>query len=205
MRVGLLAAISALAAGFQVQPAAFRTNHRAPATIHASATEPEPIEEQQGEAKKASDILTLAERNDGWDDVRSAIKDGIKQREKPYQQIMERYVEPTKRWSKAIYEVGTETLTEATDGKVVPTLKAPTLDKESAIASLNGLLDTIGDAREKKQQQPAAPAKQQPKVDRVLGLEQTSNAVTFFGLPAVAIAAFGGFAIFTSFFEIVYE
>ena len=116
-----VALCTALALGFQA-PGAFVS--RRTTAIVASEEPP---------TKDATEIFTLQDREDGWDDVRGSIKDAIKDREKPIALVREKYVEPAKRWSKAFAEVTAETLDEVgiTSGSVVPTnlpnLKAPAL------------------------------------------------------------------------------
>jgi hypothetical protein len=52
-------------------------------------------------------IFTLDERKDGWDDVRSSIKDAIKERAGGIQELNawnEKYIKPTTKWAKVIVE-----------------------------------------------------------------------------------------------------
>ena len=179
-----VALCTALALGFQA-PGAFVS--RRTTAIVASEEPP---------TKDATEIFTLQDREDGWDDVRGSIKDAIKDREKPIALVREKYVEPAKRWSKAFAEVTAETLDEVgiTSGSVVPTnlpnlkapalptLSAPALDKKSitksAIGSLAGVLDAAGDARQAKKQS-AKPVK---KTKQPVGLVATANSASFFGL-----------------------
>lgn len=52
-------------------------------------------------------IFTLDERKDGWDDVRSTIKDAIKERAGGIQELNawnEKYIKPTTKWAKVIVE-----------------------------------------------------------------------------------------------------
>lgn len=183
-------AIAALALGFQA-PGAFVAR---PARSVVMAEEP--FEPEQ----RASDIFTLQDREDGWDDVRGSIKEAIKQREGPYNLVKEKYVEPTARWTKAAVEVASESLgaTPTIDvkgmvGSVTPTnlelpkvsLSAPKIDTKSAINTLAGVLDAAGDARERKAL--GSQPKKQPT--KPVGAIATANSALFFGVPAAGITA----------------
>ena len=62
----------------------------------------------EGESPSQPDsIFTLDERKDGWDDVRSSIKDAIKERAGGIQELNawnEKYIKPTTKWAKVIVE-----------------------------------------------------------------------------------------------------
>ena len=169
--------MSALSLGFSAPGALHAV--RAPLSIIAAAPEPE------SEPKQASDIFTLQERNDGWDDVRGSIKFAIKDRTKGWNELKDNYVEPAARWSKAFVNVTAETASELNianfDGMVAPTLRVP--NKEEAIQAVAGLLDVVADARGAPKPEPVKP---EPVPQPILA--PLFNPVVFFGVPAVAIA-----------------
>jgi len=63
--------------------------------------EPTPAAKVEPTAPSGS-IFTLEERKDGWDDVRGALKDAAKDREKPWQEVKEQYISPVSRWASVL-------------------------------------------------------------------------------------------------------
>ena len=198
--------VSALSLGFSAPGALHAV--RAPMSIFASAA-PEP----EVEDSKASDIFTLQERDDGWDDVRGSIKLAIKDRTKGWNELKDNYVAPAARWSKAIANVTAETASDLNipqidaseinvpkldvsglsipklDGIVAPTL--PTPSKEQAIKAVAGLLDAVADVRGVAKPEPVKP-EPKPVPAKPLLAKLLFNPVVFFGVPAVTIAALAG-------------
>ena len=103
----VIAVLSSYAAAFQLPatplaksaPAAATQLRRVGAIRAAEETDPDaPPKILDGT------LFTLEEREDGWDDVRQNIKEGIKQREKPLQEIRDMYIKPAQRWAKVLSE-----------------------------------------------------------------------------------------------------
>jgi len=163
------------------------------------------------ESKRAADIFTLEERQDGWDDVRSSIKSGIKDRSKAWNEINRDYVEPAKdlastasRYASAAVEVATESAGGITPpdlkgisppkvnldvGSVIGSVN-PTGDvKQQAISTLSGLLDAAGDAREAeaKAEKPKASTQMAP------GLVSSTNAALLTAIPGLGLLFVGVF------------
>lgn len=159
-------------------------------------------DEAPEERKRAADIFTLQEREDGWDDVRSGIKAAIKDRQKPYNQIMEEYVEPAKYYGR-FAAVVVEDLVNAT-GVVMPTagltsgglpsvslpeVSLPT--KESAISAFGDVLDKVGDARSAKSTPPPPP-------EPVKEARAPANAFLVLGVPAATVITLAAGLVLTS-------
>ena len=132
-------------------------------------------------------ILTLKDRDDGWNDVRQSIIKGKKERAPAWNALNAKYIGPVTRWSKVIAdEVG---LIDLQAPKVptdlsLPTLSAPKLPatkRDQVKAGVNGLAGAL-----KSLPQPKAPAKKAvapPKKTEVV--------------PAVANVAFPAAALVT--------
>ena len=126
--------------------ASFQLPHAAPRT--AGLRSMVIASETEVEQKRASDIFTLEERDDGWDDVRQSIKEAKKQRQQPWEDINRDYIGPTTRWAKVIAEeVGG--LAKGVSGVELkaPDLKAPELSADPLKVGLS-VLDSIGDRRQ---------------------------------------------------------
>ena len=207
--------IGLLATGFQAPGA-----RPALRSIAIVASEPSEPQSQAEFERRASDIFTLEEREDGWDDVRGGIKAAIKDRKKGYYELKDNYIDPARRYGKAIAEMTSEAIRES-EGLVVPTLPSlPSLSslskpelrlptKESAIQSLGDVLDAVGDAREAAQKKPAAraPAQKKPAAREAVRssapieapIETPFNALLFFSLPVGAITALAVYILSTTF------
>ena len=175
--------------------------------VHVRMSEPAATDEAEVAVEEPESIFTLQDREDGWNDLRGAIKTFKKEREKPWKAIKEDYIEPTARWTNAIKEVTLETLEEA--DIELPSLEAPTIDLKkidlkgvvtptaptreqvikSSINTLNGALDAAASRKQKAAEKAAAKAAPK-KAARPLKATaaEAVNFSTFLGLPAVVLA-----------------
>jgi len=199
MQRTLLLLLSASTTAFRAAPRVpLPSVRRAPAVVAAASADEEVATQPQPEPET---IFTLQEREDGWNDVRGAIKTGIKERTKPWQDINRDYVTPVRKWSAAIAEVTAETVVNVPNissfsGVVVPTGGVPgppQFSKEGAIEALGGLLDAAADAREAKAAKAAPAPLPAPKVDK--SVESGANFVLLLGVPAVTLLVIGPYLL----------
>merc|ERR1719247_3915862 len=190
-----------LVVGFQA-PGALPSRHRAVGTIATIASHRATIiiasaepEAPAAALEEPSTIFTLKDRNDGWNDVRSSIKQGIKEREKPLKEIKENYVEPAQRaastaakWTSAAVEVVAQDVTLPDVSSIAGSVK-PTGDiKQQAIGALSSIMDAASAASAPPPPPPPPPP---PTKGLAPGLAASGNAMLFTAIPGLGLLLVG--------------
>ena len=121
----LLGLVLSASSAFQL-PASSRAAAPAAALCRLTLVRAAEEADEEGVAILKDTLFTLEERDDGWNDVRQAIKTAKKDRLKAYNEINDMYIDPAKRWSKVIADEISELRSgDAPSAEVKPPPAAP--------------------------------------------------------------------------------